>query len=121
MNTVLYQQIVSGSLMMIIAVATVVWWKVRWRVPWRWFWAGAAIWTVGVALKFAVAKELNPIIIGNGMPPKAGLGVGVFYCGVMTGVFEIGITLAAALIWRLAASPARAVAVGLGAGAFEAL
>src|SRR5690242_8354492 len=114
MNTVLYQQIVSGSLMMIVAVAGTIWWKFRSHIPWRWFWAGAAIWTVGVALKFAVAKELNPIIIEQGVPPKAGLTVGVFYCGVMTGIFEIGITLAAALIWRrLAANPARAVAVGL--------
>ncbi|HXJ71951.1 MAG TPA: YhfC family glutamic-type intramembrane protease [Candidatus Dormibacteraeota bacterium] len=122
MNTVLYQQIVSGSLMMIVAVAAAVWWKLRSRVPWRWFWAGAGIWAVGVALKFALAKELNPIIIGTGVPPKAGLAAGVFYCGIMTGIFEIGITLAAALFWRrLAAEPNRAVAVGLGAGAFEAL
>lgn len=40
----------------------------------------------------------------------------------MTGVFEIGITLAAALLWRrLAAESKRAVAIGVGAGLFEAL
>lgn len=35
----------------------------------------------------------------------------------MMGIFEIGVTLAAALVWRrLAANPTWAVAVGLGAG-----
>jgi uncharacterized membrane protein YhfC len=51
-----------------------------------------------------------------------GLIAGSIYCGLMTGIFEVGVTLAAALIWRrLAADPNRAVAVGIGAGAFEAL
>src|ERR1044071_2389733 len=119
MNSILFQQVIAGSLMIAVAVAAVLWWKFRARVPWRWFWAGAGIWTVGVVLKFGVAKPLNPIIIGTGNPPSAGLAAGILYCGLMTGVFEIGITLAAALAWRrLAAEPSRAVAVGLGAGAF---
>lgn len=97
------------------------WWRTR--VQWRWFWAGAGIWTVGVLLKSAVALPLNPIFCGKG-ESLAGLKlcIGLVYCGLMTGIFEIGVTLAAALIWRrLAADPSRAVAVGLGAGAFEAL
>ena len=119
---ILYQQILSGGLMMLVAVVSVGWWRRRAGVQWRWFWAGAGIWTVGVALKFAVALPLNPIIVGSaGHPAHAGLFVGSIYCGLMTGIFEVGVTLAAALIWRqLAADPNRAVAVGLGAGAFEA-
>jgi uncharacterized membrane protein YhfC len=120
---ILYQQILSGGLMMLVAVGGIGWWRRRTGMQWRWFWAGAGIWTVGVALKFAVAIPLNPILIGSaGHPPRMGLFVGSVYSGLMTGVFEIGVTLAAALVWRqLAASPNRAVAVGLGAGGFEAL
>ena len=48
--------------------------------------------------------------------------VGSIYVGLLTGVFEIGITLVAALIWKqMARDAARGVAVGVGAGAFEAL
>lgn len=92
-------------------------------MQWRWFWAGAGLWTVGVALKCAIALPLNHVFFDkNGHAVGWKLCIGSVYCGLMTGVFEIGVTLAAALIWRrLAAEPARAVAVGLGAGAFEAL
>jgi uncharacterized membrane protein YhfC len=123
MNKLLYQQVLSGGLMMLVALAAVVWWQRRSKVQLRWFWAGAGIWTVGVALKFAFAVPLNPIFVGTGgHPARIGLAAGIIYCGLMTGIFEIGVTLAAALIWRrLAAEPNRAVAVGLGAGAFEAL
>jgi uncharacterized membrane protein YhfC len=119
----LYGQVLSGALMMLIALAAVFGWWLHSRVQWRWFWAGAGIWTVGVALKFAVAIPLNPILFGkSGHAAGLKLCIGAAYCGLMTGVFEIGVTLAAALVWRrLAAEPARAVAVGLGAGAFEAL
>jgi uncharacterized membrane protein YhfC len=119
----LYEQIVSGALMMFVALAAVFGWWFRSRVQWRWFWAGAGIWTVGVALKFAVALPLNPLVFGKSAQAVGlKLGIGSVYCGLLTGIFEIGITLAAALVWRrLAADPARAVAVGLGAGAFEAL
>jgi uncharacterized membrane protein YhfC len=120
---ILYEQLLSSGLMILVAVASAGWWQRRAQVQWRWFWAGAGIWTVGVALKFAVAVLLNPFFVGTGgRSPRAGLVAGCLYCGLMTGIFEIGATLAAALIWRpLAAEPKRAVAVGLGAGAFEAL
>jgi uncharacterized membrane protein YhfC len=119
----LYAQLASGALMMLVALASVFVWWFRSRIQWRWFWAGAGIWTVGVALKFAAALPLNPLFFGKtGHAVGLKLCTGAVYCGLMTGIFEIGITLAAALVWRrLAADPARAVAVGLGAGAFEAL
>jgi uncharacterized membrane protein YhfC len=118
----LYAQVISGALMMLAALIAVFAWWFYSRVQWRWFWAGAGIWTVGVALKFAVALPLNPFFFGRaGHGAGLKLVIGSVYCGLLTGIFEIGITLAAALIWRrLARGPARAVAVGLGAGAFEA-
>jgi uncharacterized membrane protein YhfC len=119
----LYGQVTSGALMVLVALTSVFVWKFRSRVQWRWFWAGAGIWTVGVALKFAVALPLNPVFFDkSGHVVGLKLFTGSVYCGLMTGFFEIGITLAAALVWRrLGADPTRAIAVGLGAGAFEAL
>jgi len=119
----LYAQSVSGGLMMVVALAAVVAWRLHSRVQWRWIWAGAGIWTVGVIFKFAVAIPLNPLFVHKGGPVTGWqLLAGSIYCGLLTGIFEIGVTLGAALIWRrLAAEPKRAVAVGLGAGAFEAL
>jgi hypothetical protein len=99
-SELLHLQILSGVLMMLVALGSAIWWLRRSRVQLRWFWAGAAIWTVGVALKFAVASVLNPIFIGTGGPPRAGFVAGIVYCGLMTGIFEIGVTLGAALIWR---------------------
>ena len=119
----LYQQTISGVLVILVALAAALGWGLYRRVQWRWFWAGAAIWAVGVTLKFAVAFVLNPIFIGKSVHATGlKLVIGSVYCGLMTGAFEIGVTLAAALFWRkLAATPERAVAIGIGAGAFEAL
>lgn len=83
------------------------------------------IWTAGVALKFAAALLLNkPLLSGLDalLPRSSYLFLGAVYIGLLTGVFEIGITLAAALKWRsLARDVNQAVAVGVGAGAFEAI
>ena len=68
---------------------------------------------------------MNAPILGAVEPylPKAAyLLVGSLYIGLLTGVFEIGVTLLIGLIWRkLAADAGRAAAVGVGAGAIEAL
>jgi uncharacterized membrane protein YhfC len=115
----------SPAAIVLVAVGGVLYWRRRSRAGWRWFWAGAAVWAVGVALKFAWALLLNEPILAafrSTLPRSLYLGTGSLYIGVLTGVFEIGVTLAAALIWRrMARAPGRAVAVGLGAGAFEAL
>jgi uncharacterized membrane protein YhfC len=76
-------------------------------------------------MKFAWAFGLNkPIlhVLKQTLPQPAYLPCASIYIGLLTGVFEIGVTLVAALIWRKWATDAkRAVAIGLGAGAFEAL
>ena len=110
--------------MILVGGAAVGAWRFLSGVPWRWFWIGAAVWTVGVALKFAWAIALNKPILGalrTGLSHGLYLRLGSVYIGILTGVFEIGVTLIAALIWRgIARSSARGVAVGVGAGAFEA-
>lgn len=117
--------LIPGPAMILIALGSILYWKRRSETQWRWFLVGAGIWTVGVSLKFICAAILNqPILHGlkNVFPGLPYILAGGIYVGLLTGIFEIGITLAAACIWRrLAQSASRAVAVGVGAGAFEAL
>jgi len=120
-----YFVLVSGMGMIVVGCAAVLAWRFRSRAAWRWFWAGAAVWTVGVALKFGCAIPLNkPILdaLKHGLPHGLYLTLGSIYIGILTGVFEIGVTLIAGLIWRgMTRDAARGVAVGVGAGAFEAV
>jgi len=117
--------LLAGPLMIAVGLAFVVGWKARSRTPLRWFWAGAGIWAIGVVLKFGYALLLTePVLSGLDalLPQRAYLAIGAIYIGLQTGVFEIGVTLAAALKWpSLARTARRAVAVGIGAGAFEAV
>lgn len=120
-----YLVLLSGLGMIAVACLAVGAWRLRSHAAWRWFWVGAAVWTVGVALKVVWALLLNePILVAmsGGLSHDLYLALGSIYIGLLTGVFEIGITLIAGLIWRgMARDPARGVAVGVGAGAFEAL
>lgn len=116
--------LISCGLMILIAAAFVWFWRRRSGVAWRWFWVGAALWTVAVLAKFSIAIPFNrPILEGlkASLPHWAYLTTGTVYGGVMTGITEILFVLIAALIWRqMAATADRAVAIGIGAGAFEA-
>jgi hypothetical protein len=117
--------LISGSGMILVGLAAVLYWWRQSHVQLRWFWVGAAVWTVGVFLKFAWAIPLNgPILAGikSTLGEAATVPLGSVYIGSLTGVFEIGITLIAALVWKsMARTSARGVAVGVGAGAFEAI
>jgi uncharacterized membrane protein YhfC len=123
-KTVRRPALASAAGMMLVAVASVCFWRKRTGVPWRWFWVGALLWTVAVAVKFGIAIPLNgPLLSGlkSSLPDWGYLTVGTIYGGVMTGITEVLFTFIAALIWpRMAATAPRAVAVGVGAGAFEA-
>lgn len=117
--------LLSGSLMILVGVAFVFGWKAWSHTQWRWFLAGAAIWTGGVALKFLCAYFLNePTLdaLKASLPHVAYVVAGSVSMGLYTGVFEIGITLLACLVWKsMSREPNRAVAVGIGAGGFEAV
>jgi len=114
----------SAIAMMFVAIASVWIWR-RWTdESWRWIWVGAALWTVAVVAKFAIAIPLNePLLKGlkASLPHWAYLTIGSIYGGALTGVTEVLFTFIAALRWRqMAATAQRAVGIGVGAGAFEA-
>jgi uncharacterized membrane protein YhfC len=117
-------QLVPGSGMMLVAVLAVLYWSVRSRAKARWFWVGAGLWTIAVALKLTCASLTNPALIGllkQVLPHPAYVAIGGFYVGVQSSAFEMGFTILAGLIWRqLGKDAARAIAIGVGAGAFEA-
>ncbi len=111
--------------MMIVASAAVIYWRRVSRLQLRWFWLGAGLWTVGVALKVVCALLTNKAVIGFMKEtlsyPLQILGGGLFV-GIQSSLFEIGLTLVAVLIWRqLGRDANRAIGIGIGAGAFEAL
>ncbi|MBM3859275.1 MAG: DUF4019 domain-containing protein [Verrucomicrobia bacterium] len=95
------------------------------RVQLRWFWVGAALWAVAVVLKIAAAYLMNPAMFSflkEQLPFPWYVAVGGLYVGLHSSVFEMGITLAAVLVWRqLGSDSHRAIAIGVGAGVVEAL
>ena len=116
--------VLSGMLMMSVAGASVSLWQYWTSTGRKWFLFGAFVWFVGVALKMVWAQLFNGPILGwliDNTPIQVFLALGSFYIGTLTGVFEIGITAALALLWKRSFEDYdKAVAVGIGAGAIEA-
>jgi len=113
-----------GLGMMLVGVFAVFFWYRRTGAKARWFWAGAGLWTIAVFLKFTCAILTNASVIGllkRSLPYPAFVACGGLYVGVQSSVFEMGFTILAGLIWRqLGEDSSRAIAIGVGAGAFEA-
>ena len=121
----LFSLLLSGCLVILLTVGITLWWKKYIQTSWRWLLVGAGAWFVGVIFKFVVAYFANaPVlemiksILGN-----AGyLTLGSVYVGLLTGVFEIGMTLAFALLIKgMYENAKHALSIGLGAGLVEAL
>lgn len=117
--------LLSGGLMVLVGMVPAIWWAIKSRTPFYWLLAGAAVWFVAVAI-----KGIAYLIIGQplvdlwkaALPGGVALILGALYAGSFTGTFEAGLTLLAGLTWRSwAKEPKRAVAIGLGAGGFEAI
>ena len=123
-NTERLLYLVPGLGMILVAAVAVIYWRRVSRVEWRWFWAGAGLWTIAVALKILCAILTNERVIGfvkEHLPFPLQVVVGGLFVGIQSSVFEMGFTLLAVLIWRsFGQTGRRAIAVGVGAGAFEA-
>jgi uncharacterized membrane protein YhfC len=110
--------------MMLVGVVAALYWYGRSGAKARWFWVGVGLWTLAVALKFASAILFNAPILGflkRVLTYPGYVACGGLYVGIHSSIFEMGFTILAGMIWRqLGKDSARAIAVGVGAGAFEA-
>jgi uncharacterized membrane protein YhfC len=110
--------------MMLIALAFAVGWYLRSRVQWRWFWLGAGLWAIAVAVKILWAVLVDTRLVpalDKALGHSSFIAVGALYVGLESAVCEMGAVLLLALFWRkIAAEGSRAVTIGVGAGAFEA-
>ena len=117
--------IVNALGMMAIACGAVIYWRKAAKIQFKWFWAGAGLWGVAVALKIICAVLTNNLIFGYlraNLSFPSYLILGGLITGVQSSFFEIGLTFLAVLIWRqLGKNASRAIGVGVGAGGIEAL
>lgn len=114
----------SGVGMVLVAALAVFFWRRVSTAGFRWYWIGAALWAVAVAVKVACALATNAAAIGflkHHLPHPLLVASGGLFLGVQSSLCEIGFTLLAVVFWRqLGREAGRAIAIGVGAGAFEA-
>jgi hypothetical protein len=118
--------VVPGLGQIVVALAAVVCWYLVSGVRARWFLAGAALWAVAVALKVLCARQIDKPVIEflHAHLPSYPVFVtcGGLFTGVESSLFEMGVTMLGVLIWpSLGHGAGRAIAIGVGAGAIEAL
>ncbi|MCI0335742.1 MAG: YhfC family intramembrane metalloprotease [Planctomycetes bacterium] len=123
-NTILYWFLLTAAGMMLVAIAAIVYWRRLTHLPYRWFWLGAGLWFVAVAVKVVLAILTHEAVVAylkERLSYYALLTLGGLYGGLLSSVCEIGLTLLAVLLWRqLGRDADRAIGIGVGAGAFEA-
>lgn len=100
------------------AVAVYVW---RRRAEAMYFLFGAVSWAVAIAVKIVLDLTVTPSFKALLPETLAGVLVLGLYYGLRTGFFESGIPWAAARLAKLKPTFDQAVAVGIGAGAAEAI
>jgi hypothetical protein len=114
----------AGLGMIVVAIGAVITWRRISHAAFRWFWIGAGLWTVAVAVKVVLALLTNAPVIGflkDNVSYPLLVACGGLFLGVQSSLCEMGFTLLAVLIWRqLGKEGGRAIAIGVGAGAFEA-
>ena len=125
MDTVATNQIVSGTGMVLVgSAAAVLWWRIS-GAQLRWFAVGIGLWVVGVAIKVVFSLLAAAPLLGflkDQCPYWLFVTLSSLYVGIESSLCEIGLTLLLVLLWRAPGRDAsRAIAVGTGAGAFEAI
>lgn len=116
--------IVPGLGAMLVAFLAVFYWRLVSGVQLRWFWAGAGVWTVAVILKLICGLLINtPTIdfLKEKLPYPLFITAAGSFIGIESSIFELGFTWLIVRRWRqLGQDAGRAIAIGVGAGAFEA-
>jgi uncharacterized membrane protein YhfC len=116
--------LLSGLGMMAAALVVVIDWKLHARIPWSLFGWGALAWVISIVFKSYAALPTETVMesVRAALPESFSEPVIWIYIGLLTGIFECGVTLFFAYI-----TPVRSqgwegvVGFGLGFGAFEAL
>jgi hypothetical protein len=115
----------SGVLMLLIAFVPIIYWNLKTKTSLSWFVIGALVWCAGVFAKWGFANlyyTSGVAFLGESLPRGLFLPLGSLYGGLLTGIFEVGATLVIGRAWNsLAQNQKRALAIGLGAGAVEAV
>lgn len=117
--------LLSGTGMIVVSIAFVVL-ALRRGGTWRYLGLGALAWVVTVAVKFLIAIPFNPLVYKTLYVPDAlwapGSVLFYLYVGVLTGLTEVLLSWLLLRYTRLGRVPwAKALAFGIGFGAFEAL
>jgi hypothetical protein len=115
----------SGFGMIVVAVMAIIAWRGISHAAWRWFWIGVGLWTIAVAVKVACALVTNAAVLGfftRHLSFPLLVACGGLFIGIQSSLCEMGFTLLAGWLWRpLGKEAGPAIAIGVGAGAFEAL
>ena len=117
--------ITSGLGMIIIGFLFIIYWKTKTKVKYVPFLLGALVWIVSVALKFAWAIPINKRLL-NSLLSVLGSNLGNLmfwiYVGLLTGIFECGITYLFIRYSKLRRYDYnQAVSFGIGFGSIEAI
>jgi hypothetical protein len=111
--------LLSGAGMIAVGAVAVYGW--RRRADAVYFLFGAVSWAVAIAVKIALDLTVTPSFKAFLPQTLAGILVLGLYYGLRTGFFESGIPRAAARLAKLKPTFDQAVAIGIGAGAGEAI
>jgi hypothetical protein len=110
--------------MLLVAVIALLYWRSVTHVHWKWFWVGAGLWAVAVAIKAVIGLLINATVIGwlkHNLSYASYVAASGVFIGVESCACEVGLTLIAVAIWRqLGRDASRAIAIGVGAGTLEA-
>jgi hypothetical protein len=124
-NTNIYLSFASSAGMILVGVLAVGYWRWKTSLSYRWFWIGATLWVVGVAIKVGLYFAVDQFVFGvikAALPQAIAAAIGGLYGGFTSCLCEIGLTWAAVWKWPAMGQNAdRAIGVGIGAGAFEAI
>ncbi len=118
-------QLIAGILMCAVGLGFMTWWRVKTQLRYRWFFIGGALWMIAVMGKIPFQLTVAPSVyslLGETFPRALEIFFIGLYVGLISSLFEIGLTLLAALIWKsLSTNRRRGIGIGIGAGAIEAL
>jgi len=116
---------ISGSGMLLVALAYVAAVRRMFNERWIWLPVGAGLWAAGLVFKFGVVMVFNERmeeLLAAVLPGTIRGAAIALLLGIESSLAELGVVLIAALIWRgMGHSVGRAATIGVGAGAFEAL